>query len=87
MSLLPAAWPDCGGWGADMLLDLGRRPDMVIGDMDSAGTPPDDLPCMALDGQDDTDLQKCLARSKRCFWSGWHALMAGLIMRLLRFMR
>ena len=45
-----------------MLLDLGRRPDMVIGDMDLAGTPPDDLPCMALDGQDDTDLQKCLAR-------------------------
>ena len=63
LSLLPAAWPlIAADGGADMLLDLGRRPDMVIGDMDSAGTLPDDLPCMALDGQDDTDLQKCLAR-------------------------
>ena len=63
LSLLPAAWPlIAADGGADMLLDLGRRPDMVIGDMDSVGTLPDDLPCMALDGQDDTDLQKCLAR-------------------------
>ncbi|MGC6497358.1 MAG: thiamine pyrophosphokinase [Candidatus Puniceispirillaceae bacterium] len=63
LSMLPAAWPLLAAdGGADALLDLGRRPDMVIGDMDSAVTLPDDLPCMALDGQDDTDLQKCLAR-------------------------
>ena len=36
LSLLPAAWPlIAADGGADMLLDLGRRPDMVIGDMDS----------------------------------------------------
>ena len=34
LSLLPAAWPLIAAMGADMLLDLGRRPDMVIGDMD-----------------------------------------------------
>ena len=63
LSMLPAAWPLLAAdGGADALLDLGRRPDMVIGDMDSAVTLPDDLPCMALDGQDDTDLQKCLTR-------------------------
>ena len=40
LSLLPAAWPLIA-WrmGADVL-DLGRRPDMVIGDMDLAGTLP-----------------------------------------------
>ena len=63
LSRLPAGWPlIAADGGANMLLDLGRRPDMVIGDMDSASTLPDNLPCMVLDGQDDTDLQKCLAR-------------------------
>ena len=63
LSMLPSGWPlIAADGGANMLLDLGRRPDTVIGDMDSAGPLPDDIPCMALDGQDDTDLQKCLAR-------------------------
>ena len=65
LSMLPANWPlIAADGGADMLLNLGRRPNIVIGDMDSAGTIPNDMPCMALDGQDDTDLQKCLARIK-----------------------
>lgn len=65
LSTLPVTWPlIAADGGADMLLDLGRRPNIVIGDMDSVGMIPDDMPCMTLDGQDDTDLQKCLARIK-----------------------
>lgn len=63
LSALPASWPVLAAdGGANALLDLDRRPAMVIGDMDSARGLPDDLPRLALDGQDDTDLQKCLAR-------------------------
>ena len=63
LAALPSGWPlVAADGGANALLKLGRRPDMVIGDMDSARSLPDDLPRMALDGQDDTDLQKCLAR-------------------------
>ena len=63
LSILPPDWPLLAAdGGATPLLDLGRRPEIVIGDMDSARSLPDDLPRMALDGQDDTDLQKCLAR-------------------------
>ncbi|MGC6454315.1 MAG: thiamine diphosphokinase [Candidatus Puniceispirillaceae bacterium] len=63
LSILPPDWPLLAAdGGANALLDLGRRPEMVIGDMDSARPLPDDLPRMALSGQDDTDLQKCLAR-------------------------
>ena len=63
LAALPGDWPlVAADGGANALLDLGRRPEMVIGDMDSAGTLPNDLPRMALSGQDDTDLQKCLAR-------------------------
>ena len=63
LSILPSDWPLLAAdGGANTLLDLGRRPEIVIGDMDSARSLPADLPRMALDGQDDTDLQKCLAR-------------------------
>jgi len=63
LAALPADWPlVAADGGANALLSLGRRPDMVIGDMDSATALPDDLPCMMLGGQDDTDLQKCLGR-------------------------
>lgn len=62
---LPADWPVLAAdGGADALLGLGRRPQLVIGDMDSAGDLPDDLPQLHLTGQDDTDFQKCLARIK-----------------------
>ena len=44
------------------MLKIGRRPDLVIGDMDSAGPLPDDLPKLPLAGQDNTDFEKCLAR-------------------------
>ena len=60
---LPSAWPLLAAdGGADALLGLGRRPELVIGDMDSAGDLPADLPRLHLTGQDDTDFQKCLAR-------------------------
>lgn len=63
LAALPGDWPlVAADGGVNALLDLGRRPEMVIGDMDSASALPDDLPRMALGGQDDTDLQKCLAR-------------------------
>lgn len=48
--------------GANAVLDAGRRPELVIGDMDSAAALPDNLAKMRLDGQDDTDLEKCLQR-------------------------
>lgn len=63
LSMLPPDLPLLAAdGGANALLDLGKRPDMVIGDMDSASGLPGDVPRMALTGQDDTDLQKCLAR-------------------------
>jgi len=63
LSVLPSQWPLLAAdGGANALLALGRRPDMVIGDMDSAHRLPGDLPRVTLDGQDDTDFQKCLAR-------------------------
>lgn len=63
LSDLPAGWPLLAAdGGANALLDLGRKPDMVVGDMDSARALPEDLPRIKLSGQDDTDLQKCLAR-------------------------
>ena len=56
------SWPlIAADGGADALLKIGRRPDLVIGDMDSAGPLPDDLPTLPLAGQDDTDFEKCLA--------------------------
>jgi thiamine pyrophosphokinase len=63
LEMLPEAWPlIAADGGADALLENGRRPDLVIGDMDSAGPLPDDLPQLPLDGQDDTDFEKCLSR-------------------------
>ena len=60
---LPDSWPlIAADGGADALLKFGRRPDLVIGDMDSAGPLPDDLPRLPLDCQDDTDFEKCLSR-------------------------
>ena len=63
LEALPDSWPlIAADGGADALLKIGRRPDLVIGDMDSAGPLPDDLPQLPLAGQDDTDFEKCLAR-------------------------
>ena len=60
---LSETWPlIAADGGADALLKVGRQPDLVIGDMDSAGPLPDDLPRIPLDGQDDTDFEKCLSR-------------------------
>ena len=68
---LPGSWPlIAADGGADALLALGRRPDLVIGDMDSAGPLPDDLPRLQLSGQDDTDFEKCLARVNAPFVAG-----------------
>jgi thiamine pyrophosphokinase len=48
--------------GAQTVLDSGRRPDLVVGDMDSiAGLPPG-IQQLHLTGQDDTDFEKCLKR-------------------------
>ena len=63
LKALPDSWPVIAAdGGADVLLKIGRRPNLVIGDMDSAGPLPDDLPQLPLAGQDDTDFEKCLAR-------------------------
>ena len=63
LEALPKLWPVIAAdGGADVLLKIGRRPDLVIGDMDSAGALPVDLPQLSLAGQDDTDFEKCLAR-------------------------
>ncbi len=63
LEALPKSWPIIAAdGGADVLLKIGRRPDLVIGDMDSAGPLPDDLLQLPLLGQDDTDFEKCLAR-------------------------
>ena len=63
LEALPKSWPlIAADGGADVLLKIGRRPDLVIGDMDSAGALPDDLPQLSLASQDDTDFEKCLAR-------------------------
>ena len=63
LETLPDSWPlIAADGGADALLKIGRRPDLVIGDMDSAGPLPDDLPKLPLAGQDDTDFEKCLVR-------------------------
>ena len=63
LEALPDSWPlIAADGGADALVKIGRRPDLVIGDMDSAGPLPDDLPKLPLVGQDDTDFEKCLAR-------------------------
>ncbi len=48
LETLPDSWPlIAADGGADALLKVGRRPDLVIGDMDSAGPLPDDLPRIA----------------------------------------
>lgn len=63
LEALPKSWPIIAAdGGVNALLVLGRRPDLIIGDMDSAGTLPNDLPRLLLAGQDDTDFEKCLAR-------------------------
>ena len=63
LEALPGSWPlIAADGGADALLKIGRWPDLGIGDMDSAGPLPDDLPKLPLAGQDDTDFEKCLSR-------------------------
>ena len=48
--------------GAHTVLDCGRRPVLVIGDMDSSADLPADIARLHLTGQDDTDFEKCLKR-------------------------
>ena len=48
--------------GAHAVLESGRRPDLVVGDMDSSGDLPADIRRLHLAGQDDTDFEKCLKR-------------------------
>ena len=63
LGMLSENWPlIAADGGANALLQVGRRPDLVIGDMDSTGPLPDDVPRLPLDSQDDTDFEKCLAR-------------------------
>ena len=66
LSTLPVTWPlIAADGGADMLLDLGRRPNIVIGDMDSLisrDALPSSVELIHLKGQDDTDFEKCLGR-------------------------
>ena len=60
---LPEAWPVIAAdGGVDALAKYGRRPELVIGDMDSAQALLPDIPHLHLTGQDDTDFEKCLAR-------------------------
>ena len=60
---LPEAWPVIAAdGGVDTLAGCGRRPELVIGDMDSATAVPADIPHILLTGQDDTDFEKCLSR-------------------------
>ena len=62
---LPQAWPVIAAdGGADTLAEYGRRPELVIGDLDSVADLPSDVPRLHLTGQDDTDFEKCLARIK-----------------------
>ena len=60
---LPTSWPlIAADGGAQIILATGRRPDLVIGDMDSRQDVPPDIPQLHLPGQDDTDFEKCLKR-------------------------
>ena len=66
LAALPSAWPlIAADGGAKTLLALGRMPEAVIGDMDSLSSPvglADTVKIIALNSQDDTDFEKCLAR-------------------------
>ena len=60
---LPASLPIVAAdGGAHMVMAAGRRPDLVIGDMDSSADLPPDIERLHLTGQDDTDFEKCLKR-------------------------
>ena len=66
LATLPDDWPlIAADGGASTVLELGRVPQAIIGDMDSlasAVTIPDGVSTLHLRGQDDTDFEKCLAR-------------------------
>lgn len=64
--------------GAHSVLASGRRPDLVIGDMDSGADLPPDLRRLHLAGQDDTDFEKCLKRIKAPLIIGFGFLDARL---------
>ncbi|MEX0503955.1 thiamine diphosphokinase [Alphaproteobacteria bacterium LSUCC0719] len=60
---LPSHWPlIAADGGVQTILASGRRPDLVIGDMDSQQDLLPDIPQLHLHGQDDTDFEKCLKR-------------------------
>jgi len=60
---LPPHWPlIAADGGVQTILASGRCPDLVIGDMDSRQALPADIPQLELQGQDDTDFEKCLKR-------------------------
>ncbi len=60
---LPDSWPVIAAdGGAQAIMAAGRRPDLVVGDMDSRVDLPSDIRQLHLTGQDDTDFEKCLKR-------------------------
>jgi thiamine pyrophosphokinase len=59
----PDSWPlIAADGGANTVMAAGRRPDLVVGDMDSRVDLPPDIRQLHLAGQDDTDFEKCLKR-------------------------
>ncbi|RZO28534.1 MAG: thiamine diphosphokinase [SAR116 cluster bacterium] len=60
---LPDSWPVIAAdGGAQTVMAAGRRPDLVVGDMDSRIDLPPEIRQLHLTGQDDTDFEKCLKR-------------------------
>lgn len=63
LEALPRTWSVIAAdGGVDALFAVGRSPELVIGDMDSAGPLPNELPRLLLASQEETDFEKCLVR-------------------------
>ena len=66
LDLLPSHWPIIAAdGGAAAVLNMGRTPDLILGDMDSLADNvviPNNVPVITLTGQDDTDFEKALSR-------------------------
>lgn len=57
--------------GAHTAMQAGRRPDLVVGDMDSSFDLPSDIRRLHLADQNDTDFEKCLKRINAPFIIGF----------------